>query len=395
LELGAELRLGTEVLSFEDNGKGVSVQLRERATGQEYTFKAAYMIAADGADSVVRETLGISRQGVGHLMTVRSVLFSCPAADRFLESGIRQFEIQQEGFAAFLTTYGDGRWVLMFYGGEPKPAQEYAPDIRRALGTELPFEIITSGTWEMAGRIAESYSKGRVFIAGDAAHQLPPTRGGFGANTGIDDVWNLAWKLQYVLEGRSTPALLDSYTQERQPVGWLRHQQTFARPDYAKYVGETLKGEPLFDNAAMELGQLHRSDIIIGADVGLPPAAHPDEWAGQPGVRAPHLPIRKKDRDMSTIDLFFDGFTLITESPDWTQLGGRASAESGVPLTTVVVGQDVLVLGNMPFAAAYGTGTAGASLVRPDGIVAWRTDSAPAKVGSDLVAVLRRAAAVA
>ncbi|TNF15486.1 MAG: 2,4-dichlorophenol 6-monooxygenase [Rhodobacteraceae bacterium] len=392
-ELGVDLRLGTEMLSFEEGDDGVTIRLRERSKGREYSLSAAYMIAADGADSPVREALGIARQGVGHLMTIRTVLFHCPAADRFLESGIRQFEIRQDGFEVFLTTYGDGRWVLMFYGGEPKPAQDYAPDIAHALGADLPFEIITAGTWEMAGRIADSYSKGRIFIAGDAAHQLPPTRGGFGANTGIGDVWNLSWKLQFVLAGISSSALLDSYSQERQPIGWLRHQQTFARPDYAKYVGDALAGETLYGDAAMELAQLHRSDIVIGADDSLPPAAHPDIWAGQPGIRAPHLPIQKDGRDMSTIDLFRTGFTLLTEAPDWAEAAREVADTIGVPLSAIVVGRDVIVPGEVSFATAYGTGSAGASLVRPDGIVAWRTDGRPGEDSMELSAVLCQVAA--
>lgn len=393
-ELGAQLRLGTEMLSFEETEDGVTVQLYERDTGRGYALSAPYMIAADGADSGVREALGIERHGVGHLMNIRSVLFRCEGADKYLESGIRQFEIEQEGFKAFLTTYGDSRWVLMFYGGDPKPAEDYAPDIRRALGADLPFEIITSGTWEMAGRIADSYSKGRVFIAGDAAHQLPPTRGGFGANTGIDDVWNLSWKLQFVLDGISAPALLDSYSQERRPIGWLRHQQTFARPDYAKFVGDVLAGEPLYDDAAMELGQLHRSDIIIGADNALPPAAHPDHWAGQPGVRAPHLPIEWKRRELSTIDLFTTGFTLITEAPVWADIARQVSIALGVPLTALVVGQDVTIHGDISFAAAYGTGTAGASLVRPDGIIAWHTAELLVENVAEFSEIVRQVAAV-
>lgn len=184
-ELGTELRLGTEMQETED---GVSVQLRERATGREYSLGATYMIAADGAESPVRKAFGIERHGVGHLMNIRSVLFHCEGADIYLERGIEQLEIEQDEFRAFLTTYSDSRWVLMFYGGEAKPAEDYAPDIHRALGADLPFEIITAGKWEMAGQIADRCLHGRVFLAGDAAHQLPPTRGGFGANTGIDDV---------------------------------------------------------------------------------------------------------------------------------------------------------------------------------------------------------------
>lgn len=393
-ELGAELRLGTELIAFEETANGVTVQVRDRKTNEEYALSADYMIAADGADSAVREALSIQRHGVGHIMNIRSVLFRCPAADVYLEQGFQQFEIDQDHFKAFLTTYGDGRWVLMFYGGEAKPPQEYEGDIRRALGADLPFEIITSGMWEMAGCIADTYSKGRIFLTGDAAHQLPPTRGGFGANTGIDDVWNLAWKFGLVLDGSSDPSLLNSYSDERQPIGWLRHQQTFARPDYARYVDQALQGDVLFDDKAMELGQLHRSEIIIGTSEKLPSAANPGVWAGQPGVRAPHLWI-DTSQSRSTIDLFTEGFTLISENPRWVAVAKMAKSALGFQFNICQVGKDVVIHDKAKFSDAFGTGAMGASLVRPDGLVCWRTQHAPEENEEPLSSILRRVAKLA
>ena len=147
-------------------------------------------------------------------------------------------------------------------------------------------------------------------------------------------------------------------------------------------------------DAAMELGQLHRSDIIIGADNALPPAAHPDHWAGQPGVRAPHLPIEWKRRELSTIDLFTTGFTLITEAPVWADIARQVSIALGVPLTALVVGQDVTIHGDISFAAAYGTGTAGASLVRPDGIISWHTAELLVENVAEFSEIVRQVAAV-
>ena len=394
-ELSADLRLGTEMLSFAQSGEGVTVRVRERDSGRTYDLSAAYLIAADGADSTIREALGIARAGVGHLMVIQSVLFRCPEADAYLASGFQQFEIDQPDLKAFLTTYGDGRWVLMFYDDVERSAEVLDAAIRAALGRDMPFEVLAKGRWDMAGLIAERYDAGpggRVFLVGDAAHQLPPTRGGFGANTGIDDAWNLAWKLEMVLRGLSSPELLDTYSAERRPVGWLRHQQTFARPDYAKYVGNALEGETLYDDQAMELGQLLRSDVILDAGDDLPPARHPDDWHGQPGVRAPHLWIERDGARLSTIDLVTQGFTLLTENPAWRGVAEAARAATGLPLDTVVLGEDARVVDEASFSRLYGTGAAGAALVRPDGVVAWRTDMGPEKEPRDLAAVLRRAA---
>lgn len=377
-EAGAELRYGTELLHFEDRGDCIVAQLRNRQNGQEYVVSADYLIAADGADSPIRESLGIAREGVGHLRTVRSVLFSCPEADQYLARGAQQFEIEQEGFRAFLTTYNDSRWLLMFIDDRERNEDELRSAIRKALGRDMAFDIITTGRWEMAGRIATHYHQGRVFLAGDAAHQLPPTRGGFGANTGIDDVWNLAWKLQRVLEGTSSISLLETYDAERRPIGWLRHQQTFSRPDYTKWVDSTFKADPLISNEAMELGQLVRSSAIIGAGPELPAAASPADWAGQPGTRAPHVWLTTPSGEkISSLDLFGREFVLIAATPPWRE------AADATGLRLVYIGLDVHLPASENFATIFGTWPSGAVLVRPDGIIAWRTDNAAHTGGTD------------
>lgn len=241
----------------------------------------------------------------------------------------------------------------------------------------------------MAGRIAERYRDGRVFLVGDAAHQLPPTRGGFGANTGIDDAYNLAWKLQRVIEGVSTPALLDTYSPERQPIGWLRHQQTFARPDYTRWVGDILKDEHLYGDAAMELGQLYRSDAILGAGLELPPAAHPDVWAGQPGTGAPHVWIEYGGQQVSTLDLFTREFVLLTTDLRWC-----ASADRIGGVRAYCVGRDVVFPTAETFAKKFGVAPDGATLIRPDGVVCWRAEEMAAEPTSALRAAMHQVAAL-
>lgn len=393
-ERGADLRLGVEMLSFTQDKVGVTVLVRERDTQEEYEIRADYMIAADGADSSIRGQSGIDRRGVGALRTLQSVLFRCPEADAWLDRGIRQFEIEQPDFKAFLSTYNDGRWFVMFDDDRKREKEELETAIRRALGKALPFEIITFGQWELAGRVAERYRAGRVFLVGDAAHQLPPTRGGYGANTGIDDAYNLAWKLERVLDGSSDAVLLDTYSEERQPIGWLRHQQTFARPDYASWVGDALKGEALYGNMAMELGQLTRSSAIIGAGPELPPAAHPDEWRGQPGTRAPHVWIERSGKRLSTIDLFTREFTLMTANPLWTEKANKVAAKAKLTLNTLLVGRDVVFPSGNAFGVAFGTGDEGASVIRPDGLVAWRSKTTPDDDDLELEQTLRQVAVI-
>ncbi|KAF1015579.1 MAG: Aklavinone 12-hydroxylase RdmE [Stenotrophomonas maltophilia] len=390
---GADLRYGCVLRGWRQTDDGVVADLEDRATGARSTLHARYLLACDGADSPIREQLGIVREGVGHLRTLRSVLFRCEQADAWLARGVQQFQIVQPALQAFLTTYGDSRWVLMFNDDQPRSEDELLQAVRRALGADLPVQMLATGRWEMAARIARTYRNGNVFLLGDAAHQLPPTRGGFGANTGIDDAWNLAWKLQLVLQGVSTPALLDSYSDERQPIGWLRHQQTFARPDYARWVDTPVQA-PLYGNAAMELGQLQRSSIVIGADASLPSAAAPDAWKGQPGTRAPHLWVQQQGATVSTVDLFVQRFTLVSAFAAWLQAVRAVAARLGLPLDVRALGEDIQVEDAAAFGAAFGMGPEGATLVRPDGVVAWRAPGAAEDAAAVMDAVLRTVACI-
>lgn len=249
------------------------------------------MIAADGHSSPIREALGIGRGGHGVMRVVRSILFRAPL-DEYLESGISQFELDQPGLEGLLTTYRDGRWVLMVADDQERDEAAQRDLVIRTIGrSDLEVEITTSGRWVLSALIADGFSSGRVFLAGDAAHTLPPARGGYGANTGIEDSFNLAWKLASVLSGESTPELLGTYEAERRPIALLRHDQIFARQDYASDATDDEKKVAVVEDDAMELGQLYRSSAVIGAGAELPPALRPEQWAGQPGTRAPPLGV--------------------------------------------------------------------------------------------------------
>jgi 2-polyprenyl-6-methoxyphenol hydroxylase-like FAD-dependent oxidoreductase len=370
--LGADLRLGTELVRFEQDAGGVTAWLRERG-GREYTLRAAHMIAADGSRSPVREALGIGRTGPGHIQTLRSVLFRAPL-EAYLEKGISQFEIDQPGLKAFLTTYADGRWVLMFHDDVERDEKALLASVQKAIGrSDVPIEIVTTGRWELSALIADRFASGRVFLAGDAAHTLPPTRGGYGANTGIHDAHNLAWKLSVVLSGISTPKLLETYDAERRPIAWTRLEQTFVRPDYAKYAPDVAAGAAILDEAAVEFGQLHRSAAVIDAGGELPLAARPDEWRGQPGTRAPHLWIEKAGERISTLDLLGRSWVLLADDASWTTACTKASETLGVPVTSVRMGADMRPADAEAIGKALGIQRGGASLIRPDGIIAWRS----------------------
>jgi putative polyketide hydroxylase len=366
-ELGADIRMSTRMLEFAQDGEGVTAVVQ--GDGEPYEIRADYLVAADGHRSPVREQLGITRTGRGFMHTSRSVLFRAPLQE-YLQDGIGQFVIDDVGF---LTTYGDGRWVLML------DDQEYTePELRqkivRAIGRDdLEIEIITTGRWTISASVADRFSDGRIFLAGDAAHTLPPSRGGFGANVGIEDAHNLAWKLAAVLGGESRPSLLDTYDEERRPVATLCHQQIFARDDGHNRGGEP-DDAPLFDNNAMHFGVLYRSAAVLGAGPELPPARLPEQWNGQPGTRAPHAWI---EPGRSTLDLFQRGWVLVADHPQWEEAAQRVNVHCE----------------RVEQLEIFGLSAKGASLVRPDGYVAWRSADLPDDPADTLEAAFSSASA--
>jgi 2-polyprenyl-6-methoxyphenol hydroxylase-like FAD-dependent oxidoreductase len=387
VELGADIRFGTELLSWHQDGDGVLAVLRT-GDGVEHRVRSDYLIAADGHRSPIRETLGIGREGRGHLSTSRSVLFKAPL-EEYLQSGVRQFEIDQPGLQGFVTTYGDGRWVLMFADDQERDQDTLRTMVLQAIGrTDLEIELLTTGRWELSALVADRFAAGRVFLAGDAAHTLPPSRGGYGANTGIDDVHNLAWKLSSVLSGESTPELLDTYDAERRPIAWLRHQQIFARADYRRHAGASAADIPIIDDDAMEFGQLYRSAAVLTAGDELPPAARPEQWAGQPGTRAPHLWLTRDGERLSTLDLFQRGWVLLAENDHWSAAARQATERTGITVDYQRIGGRLQPHEPEEFLRAFGLSHDGATLVRPDGYIAWRSRDLPIQPAETLTVAL-------
>jgi hypothetical protein len=270
--------------------------------------------------------------------------------------------------------------------------------VRAAIGVpEIPVTIEDIATWRAVADSAERYGHGRVFLAGDAAHTMPPN-GGFGGNTGVQDAHNLAWKLAFVLRGIAGPDLLDTYDAERRAIGELTVEQAYARyvTRVAPYLG-TEGMQELVDDMSMEIGYRYNS-----AAVALEPGdtaalhQHPAQSTGRPGSRAPHVPVERTGASVSTLDLFGTAFVLLAgaEGEAWRDAARRAADAREVPLDAYVVGGGELRDPGGAFAAAYGISPAGAVLVRPDGFVAWRardaTGASDAAVGDVLDALLLR-----
>jgi putative polyketide hydroxylase len=276
--------------------------------------------------------------------------------------------------------------------------------VRRVAGRDLEIATVKNGThFGNATRLAERYRVGRVFLAGDAAHHMPPT-GGFGLNTGVQDVHNLAWKLAAVLHGWAGPGLLDSYEAERLPYGRAITEQALAN---ARSLGrgETLDATPpgalarpeFLNELGMIFGAQYESNAIVPDGTPPPKVANPVtdyEPSARPGSRAPHVWIERDAARLSTVDLF-DGrrFTLLAgpEGGAWCNAARAAAERLGAPLDALTISAAAsLADGEGRWLATYGLERDGVVLVRPDGYVAWRKASAPADPFVEVSGALER-----
>ena len=390
-ELGARLQYGTELLSFDQDADGVSAVVKDLDSGIERMVRARYMIAADGNRSPVRERLGIGMRGRGLISHSITIYFHADAAPlvRGRNLGvIYVFNPVLRGFFRLEKSGRSGFLAVNTVGDTSRPeATRVADDIteahcielvRAAIGVpEIPVHIDDVATWRAVADNAERYQDGRVFLAGDAAHTMPPN-GGFGGNTGVQDAHNLAWKLALVINGTAGAELLDTYDVERRPLGELMVEQAYSRyvRRTAPYLGMD-NIQPVVDEWRLEIGHKYHSSAVLSEedDDG---ALHEDprESRGRPGTRAPHLFLDRAGTRLSTLDLFGRHFVLLAaaEGSAWRDAARAASRHvDGVMMDSYLVGPaGDLTDPDGRFAHVYGISPSGAVLVRPDGFVAWR-----------------------
>ncbi len=377
VELGATVINRAEVVGLEQDHDAVTVTLRDLDGGGERAVRARYVVAADGNRSPTRARLGIGMEGYGELSRSITIYFraDCAPLLRDRNQGVIYvhnpalrgfFRLDRSGGTGFLVinTVGEDVTTDEAVSVSDGLTEERAMELlQAAIGTpDVPAEIIDVAHWRAESNFATRMSEGRVFLAGDAAHVVPPN-GGFGGNAGVLDARNLAWKLAAVIKGEAGPALLETYDAERRPLSRLTVEQAYNR--YAtRVVPErgTDDVEPFVADLEMELGLVMRSSAVIADEGPDDGALHmdPSLVRGRPGSRAPHVALGD---DRSTIDLFGRSFVLL-------RAAGPGADEWAPP------GVQAHVIDADGFAEAYGIAPGGASLVRPDGIVGWRSAGA-------------------
>ena len=406
-----DLRYGIEWVEAEHDADGVTSLVRDTRTGATTTVRSNWLLAADGAGSAVRKSVGIEMIGPASLQDFVAIHFLADlrayVADRL---GVLHFVMDPEAGGTFIAHDLDREWVFMCtFDPATQSIDDFTPArcidiVRAAIGDDAtPIEVVRAGTWHMTAQVAERFRHGRVFLVGDAAHRFPPT-GGMGLNTGVADAHNLVWKLHAVDTGRADDDLLDSYEAERKPVAETNCHQSVTNAFKMVLLAQALQLQP--DSTAADLvavlddpanhdaiaaavqAQATHFDMLglqLGYVYGQPARDDPSafEASAAVGARLPHAWLAP---DRSTLDLVHPvEFTLLTcgAHEEWAAAFDRV----GMPVHHVPLTDDEP---GVEWRARCGLRSDDALLVRPDQHIAWRSDGRSVDESATALVELRR-----
>lgn len=399
-----DLSFSTSFEGFQNTETGLSVTLHDLTTGDRDIVACQYLVGCDGGGSPVRQALGIKLEGQMKVMDRFMTHFRSPEKELLQRWGVAWH--YQSAYGTLIAQNDEDIWTLhsRFPDGQTGEVDPKAL-LRRFIGRDIVAEILVANRWSPHLVVAESYGHGRVFLAGDAAHQYIPT-GGYGMNTGIGDATNLGWKLAAVLNGYAGELLLDSYDAERRPIGKRNCQASGDHNDIRRQIG-ALYSDRLYSpgeggNAARadaaaaiaRLGNLENeawgiehgfvyatSPAVIAepaAQYGTDPATY--EPSTVPGARLPSVFLPDGS---ALFDRLGPWLTVLSfnRSPTVAYLV-EAARERGVPL-------EIVEITDAEISMVYQSGLI---LVRPDQHIAWRGDAIPdmAAAGAIIDAILSR-----
>jgi len=410
--------------SLEQNDEGVTAHIRDLATNTSYAVRSRYVLAADGASSRVRSSLGIDMVGPDRLQSFLMIHFEANLRAIVRERpAILYWLLDPDSFGALVAHDIDNTWVLM----HPfDPAVERETDytakrcgqiVRAAIGRDDIEPIVRDmSVWTMTAQIADRYRCGRVFLIGDSAHRFPPT-GGMGMNTGIQDAHNLAWKIAAVVTDQASVALLDTYEVERRPVAQNNAEQSLANalkmievvgalgltedrevsrrlfraalanPSSRAAVASTIANQrDHFDMLGLHLGFRYASGALVPDARDGPRRDNPVRDflpSLRSGARLPHAWVTHENRRVSILDLVArDALTLISGAPNETWIREVVS-DSPMRVRTLVEGRDFIDT-ERHWASVREVGSEGIVLVRPDQHVAWYAATATSEAATAL-----------
>ncbi len=377
-----DVRYDTTLKSFTADGDGVTARLQSMGSCAEQELRCAYLIGCDGPNGVVRPSLGIELEGLGTVANSTNIFLRSRELASLHDKGWAHVyrAIDVTGCWSELIPVNDtDLWRLTVFD-DPSGGAHAHDMVRRFVGADFAFEILSVLPWERRDHVARGYGEGRVFVAGDAAHECSPT-GGLGMHTGIEEALNLGWKIAAMVGGWGGPALLASYAAERRPIA-VRNVHLATRsfqsikqiPGYRE--GDRSWQQTLRENLSryivtehLRMQYCYEDSPICVADGTEPVVENHLKYtpSARPGTRAPHLWI---DDATSILDLFGLGFTLLRLGPDAPEGSDliAAAQQRGVPIASA----------HLPSVEAKQLYEADLCLVRPDGHVAWRSTQEPA-----------------
>lgn len=382
-EHGAEIRFSTRLESFTQDAGGVRAVLRDLESGEDSVILADYLVAADGSGSGVRKALGVAMQGHDPISHAVSILFEADLTAAMAGRGFLLCYIHNPMFrGAFVSCDDANRGQLnVEYDPARQSADEFDVErciefVRSGLGQpDLDIRILDVIPWRMSALLVDCMNVGRVFLAGDAAHIMPPV-GGLAGQAAIQDAADIAWKLAMVIHGHAGPRLLSTYDLERRPVARLAIAR--AMTNYVERLREDRVG------LADDLGRVPYRDVALSYRYRSPAISleMPDDGravddsqcpSGRPGSRLAHIRLLRDGAIVSSLDLVGDGFVLLAgpAGAAWVETASKLAQDSGVPLKAFRIGADFIDI-DESFLTRTGLEQGGAILVRPDGFVSWR-----------------------
>ena len=445
---GTQSRMSTQYLSHIEDEDGVLSTCLDKLSNKEIKIRSKYLVGADGGNSKVAENIDLpfeGKMGVGGSM---NILFKADLSKYVAHRPSVLYWVLQPG--ADIGGIGMGlvrmirpwnEWLIV-WGYDinqpaPKVDKDFATKVARDLvgAPELEIDLLSVSTWTVNNMYAKKMSKGRVFCAGDATHRHPPSNG-LGSNTSIQDGFNLAWKLAYVIKDKAGAELLDTYSIERSPIAKqivTRANQSIAEfgPIFEalgltdtqdpvkmkKNIDERIQNSPKdekqrqalreaiafkkyeFDAHGVEMNHRYKSNSVLTGGDKEPEFKKDKELFYQPttypGARIPHAWVYDKTGvKHSILDLCGKGnFSIITGigGDEWLKAAKNIETQLGIKIQCNIIGPDQDFEDHAgEWSSIREISDSGLILVRHDQHICWRSKDMMSNSSEKLMDVMKK-----
>ena len=445
---GTQSRMSTQYLSHIEDEDGVLSTCLDKLSNKEIKIRSKYLVGADGGNSKVAENIDLpfeGKMGVGGSM---NILFKADLSKYVAHRPSVLYWVLQPG--ADIGGIGMGlvrmirpwnEWLIV-WGYDinqpaPKVNKDFATKVARDLvgDPELEIDLLSVSTWTVNNMYAKKMSKGRVFCAGDATHRHPPSNG-LGSNTSIQDGFNLAWKLAYVIKDKAGAELLDTYSIERSPIA--KQIVTRANQSIAEFgpifeaLGLTDTQDPVkmkknmderkqnspkaekqrqalreaiafkkyeFDAHGVEMNHRYKSNSVLTEGDKEPEFKKDKELFYQPttypGARIPHAWVYDKTGvKHSLLDLCGKGnFSIFTGigGEEWLKAAKNIETQLGIKIQCNIIGPDQDFEDHAgEWSSIREISDSGLILVRPDQHICWRSKDMISNSSEKLMDVMKK-----